>query len=61
MEEYLLLGERTSELMKRKMSQLLRSLSSFEVNRVLEVNQAGPLPTGRVTLLLLELSEQPYL
>ena len=35
MEEYLLLGERTSELMKRKMSQLLRSVSSFEVNRVL--------------------------
>ena len=57
MEEYLLLGERTSELMKRKMSQLLRSVSSFEVNRVLEVNQAGSLPTGRVSLLLLELSD----
>ena len=61
MEEYLLLGERTSELMKRKMSQLLRSVSSFEVNRVLQVNQAGSLPTGRVTLLLLELNDQSYL
>ena len=61
MEEYLLLGERTSELMKRKMSQLLRSVSSFEVSRVLQVNQAGSLPTGRVTLLLLELSDHPSL
>ena len=61
MEEYLLLGERTSELMKRKMSQLLRPVSSFEVNHVHKVNQAGSLPTGRVTLLLLELSEHPYL